>query len=92
MQEKCKHPYKYKYYFLSFQKKERNISDEIQAMQGGTIASRYERFEPRKKAIEEREKAKEKLQEELMKQYENYRKEEYNKKIQWFNWHYPFYL
>lgn len=38
---------------LSFQKKERNISDEIQAMQGGTIASRYERFEPRKKAIEE---------------------------------------
>lgn len=38
---------------LSFQKKERNISDEIQAMQGGTIASRYSRFEPRKKAIEE---------------------------------------
>ena len=38
---------------LSFQKKERNISDEIQAMQGGTIESRYERFEPRKKAIEE---------------------------------------
>lgn len=38
---------------LSFQKKERNISDEIQAMQGGTIASRYERFEPRQKAIEE---------------------------------------
>ena len=38
---------------LSFQKKERNISDEIQAMQGGTIASRYERFESRKKAIEE---------------------------------------
>ena len=38
---------------LSFQKKERNISDEIQAMHGGTIASRYERFEPRKKAIEE---------------------------------------
>lgn len=34
-----------------------------------------------KQAIEEREKAKEKLQEELMKQYENYRKEEYNKKI-----------
>ena len=30
-----------------------DISDEIQAMQGGTIASRYERFEPRKKAIEE---------------------------------------
>lgn len=38
---------------LSYQKKERNISDEIQAMQGGTIASRYSRFEPRKKAIEE---------------------------------------
>lgn len=38
---------------LSYQKKERNISDEIQAMQGGTIASRYSRFEPRKKAIDE---------------------------------------
>lgn len=38
---------------LSFQKKERNISDEIQAMQGGTIASRYSRFEPRKKAVEQ---------------------------------------
>ena len=34
-----------------------------------------------KQAIEERNKAKEKLQEELMKQYENFRKEEYNKKI-----------
>lgn len=38
---------------LSYQKKERNISDEIQTMQGGTIASRYSRFEPRKKAIDE---------------------------------------
>lgn len=38
---------------LSYQKKERNISDEIQAMQGGTVASRYSRFEPRKKAVEE---------------------------------------
>jgi hypothetical protein len=38
---------------LSYQKKERNISDEIQAMQGGTIASRYSRFEPRKRAIDE---------------------------------------
>lgn len=38
---------------LSYQKAERNISDEIQAMQGGTIASRYSRFEPRQKAIEE---------------------------------------
>ena len=38
---------------LSYQKKERNISDEIQAMQGGTIASRYSRFEPRQKAVEQ---------------------------------------
>lgn len=38
---------------LSYQKKERNISDEITAMQGGTIASRFSRFEPRQKAIEE---------------------------------------
>lgn len=38
---------------LSYQKNERNIRDEIQAMQGGTVASRYSRFEPRKKAIEE---------------------------------------
>ena len=38
---------------LSFQKKERNIKDEIQAMQGGTIASRYSRFEPRQKAIKQ---------------------------------------
>lgn len=38
---------------LNFQKKERNIKDEIQAMQGGTIASRYSRFEPRKKAVEQ---------------------------------------
>ena len=38
---------------MSFQKKERNISDEINAMQGGTIASRFSRFEPRKRAIEE---------------------------------------
>lgn len=37
---------------LSYQKNERNIRDEIQAMQGGTVASRYSRFEPRKKAIE----------------------------------------
>ena len=35
-----------------------------------------------KQAIEERNKAKEKLQEELMKQYENYRKEEYNKTLE----------
>lgn len=37
---------------LSFQKKERNIKDEVQAMQGGTIASRFSRFEPRKKAVD----------------------------------------
>ena len=34
-----------------------------------------------KQAIEKREKAKEKLQEELMQQYEDFRKEQYNKKI-----------
>lgn len=38
---------------LSYQKKERNIKDEIYAMQGGTIASRYSRFEPRQRAVEE---------------------------------------
>ena len=38
---------------LSVQKKERNIRDEITANQGGTIASRFSRFEPRKKAIDE---------------------------------------
>lgn len=35
------------------QKKERLIQDEMTASLGGTIASRYSRFEPRKKAIEE---------------------------------------
>ena len=34
-------------------KKERLITDELTASQGGTIASRYNRFEPRKRAIEE---------------------------------------
>lgn len=38
---------------LSYQKKERNIRDEITAMQGGTVASRYSRFEPRQKAVEQ---------------------------------------
>lgn len=38
---------------LQYQKKERNITDEINAMQGGTIASRFSRFEPRKRAIKE---------------------------------------
>lgn len=36
----------------NFQKKERNIKDEVLASQGGTIASRYSRFEPRQTAIE----------------------------------------
>ena len=35
----------------TYEKKERNIKDEIQAMQGGTIASRFSRYEPRKKAV-----------------------------------------
>lgn len=35
------------------QKKERVIQDEMTASLGGTIASRYSRFEPRKRAIEE---------------------------------------
>lgn len=38
---------------MSYQKKERNIRDEITAMQGGTIASRYSRFNPREKAIKQ---------------------------------------
>lgn len=38
---------------LAVTKKERNISDEIEAMQGGTVASRFSRFDPRKRAIEE---------------------------------------
>ena len=37
---------------MNFQKKERNIKDEVMASQGGTIASRYSRFEPRQKAID----------------------------------------
>ena len=35
------------------QKKERMIKDEMSASQGGTIASRYSRFESRKRAIEQ---------------------------------------
>lgn len=35
------------------QKKERLITDEMRASQGGTIASRFSRFEPRKRAIDE---------------------------------------
>lgn len=38
---------------VQIQKKERNIKDEISASNGGTIASRFNRFEPRKKALEE---------------------------------------
>lgn len=38
---------------MNFQKKERNIRDEVLASQGGTIASRFSRFEPRQKAVEE---------------------------------------
>lgn len=38
---------------LSYVKKERNIKDEITAMQGGTIASRFSRYEPRERAIKE---------------------------------------
>ena len=38
---------------VSIQKKERNIKDEISASNGGTIASRFNRFEPRKKALAE---------------------------------------
>ena len=34
-------------------KKERLITDEMRASQGGTIASRFSRFEPRKRAIDE---------------------------------------
>lgn len=38
---------------MNFQKKERNIKDEVLASQGGTIASRYSRFEPRQRAVDE---------------------------------------
>ena len=38
---------------LMVQKKERVIQDEIVATMGGTIASRYSRFESRRKAVEE---------------------------------------
>ena len=37
---------------LTQQKKERLITDEVQQTQGGTIASRFSRFEPRARAIE----------------------------------------
>lgn len=37
---------------IEYKKKERNIKDEIKAMQGGTVASRFSRFEARKQAID----------------------------------------
>ena len=37
---------------MNFQKKERNIKDEVLASQGGTIASRYSRFQPRQNAVD----------------------------------------
>ena len=38
---------------MNFQKKERNIKDEVLASQGGTVASRFSRFEPRQKAVKQ---------------------------------------
>ena len=38
---------------VQIQKKERYITDEMQASQGGTIASRWSRFEPRQRAVKE---------------------------------------
>ena len=38
---------------VKFEKKERLITDEIKSSMGGTIASRYNRFNPREKAIKE---------------------------------------
>ena len=37
---------------MNFQKKERNIKDEVLASQGGTIASRWSRFQPRQNAVD----------------------------------------
>lgn len=37
---------------LSYVKKERMITDEVEKTQGGNIASRYSRFNPRKKAVD----------------------------------------
>ena len=37
---------------VNIQKKERLITDEIEASQGGSIVMRYNRYEPRKKAID----------------------------------------
>ena len=38
---------------VSIEKRERLIKDEVNALQGGTIASRFSRFEPRRRSIEE---------------------------------------
>lgn len=38
---------------LTIQKKERLIKDEVATLQGGSIANRYNRYEPRLKAVEE---------------------------------------
>ena len=38
---------------MNYQKKERNIRDEVLTSQGGTIASRYSRFDPRQIAVNE---------------------------------------
>ena len=38
---------------MNFQKRERNIKDEVLASQGGTVASRFSRFQPRQNAIDE---------------------------------------
>ena len=51
-------------------KKERLIKDEMTASQGGTIASRFSRFEPRARAIKEiNEKFKEHLEEKIQVEY-----------------------
>lgn len=38
---------------VSYQKRERNIKDEINAQQGGTIANRFSRFDARQTALDE---------------------------------------
>ena len=55
---------------IGVQKRERMITDEVQTMQGGTIASRFSRYEPRDKAIREiNEKFKDKLKEKITVEY-----------------------
>ena len=38
---------------MNYQKKERNIKDEVLTSQGGTVASRYSRFDTRETAVKE---------------------------------------